>query len=144
MGESSAPAVWTGRIYQILLIMNKEKRKQQEQEDIFSYYAKTPRERSHGGFKNNYNKDTPGKLIYTVKDKVADFVNMSMDEFKQAFANLDDKDKCDIMVKMMQYVIPRVSEQTLNANVKTDTVQDEIAKLAGTTISDTEDPVYEN
>lgn len=123
---------------------SRDKKKQQEQEDIFSYYSMTPRERSQGGFKNNYNKDTPGKLIYTVKDKVADFVNMSMDEFKAAFANLDDKDKCDIMVKMMQYVIPRVSEQTLNANVKTDSVQDELAKLAGTSITDTEDQVYDN
>lgn len=120
-------------------------KKEKETKDIFTYHLKSPRERSEGGLKNNYGRSGSGKLVYTVKEKVADFVNLSMDEFRKAFANLDDKDKCDIMVKMMQYVIPRVSEQTLNANVKTDSVQDELAKLAGTTLpSSDEEQVYDN
>ena len=114
-------------------------------EDVINYGKLSRRKRAEGGFKNNYGRGaSETNVTYTVKEKVADFINLSMDEFRQSFANLDDKDKCDVIVKMMQYVIPRVSEQTLNANVKTDSVQDELAKLAGTTLNADSDRTYDN
>ena len=42
----------------------------------------------------------------------------------------DPKERCDIMLKLMQFVLPKVSALDVNGAIEVDTVSDEISRLA--------------
>lgn len=41
----------------------------------------------------------------------------------------DPKDRCDIMLKLMSFVLPKVSAIDVNGNLELDSVSDELSKL---------------
>ena len=67
------------------------------------------------------------------KDRAAQFVKDNIEKFAKDYASIEDpKERCDIFIKMMGYVVPKMSSTDINASLEVESVGDELAKLART------------
>ena len=68
------------------------------------------------------------------KEKAANFIKDNIEKFTRDYESIDDpKDRCEIYIKMMGFVVPKMSSTDINASLEVESVGDELAKLARTT-----------
>lgn len=71
------------------------------------------------------------KNIREVKDIVANIIAGNLNDFEADMKAIKDpKERCDIMLKLMNFVLPKVSTVDVNGTMEFDPVTDEVAKLA--------------
>lgn len=74
------------------------------------------------------------KYSQETKEKAAQFIKENIEKFAKDYQEIEDpKERCDIFLKMMSYVIPKMSSSDINATVESESIGDELAKLARTT-----------
>lgn len=74
------------------------------------------------------------KYSQETKEKAAQFIKENIEKFAKDYQQIEDpKERCDIFLKMMSYVIPKMSSSDINATVESESIGDELAKLARTT-----------
>lgn len=73
------------------------------------------------------------------KEKAALFIKENIEKFSKDYQLIEDpKERCDIFLKMMSYVIPKMSSSDISATLEVESVGDELAKLARTVPTVTE------
>jgi len=63
------------------------------------------------GTTNNPNgrpKGQPNKITAEVKDLLKDLVNTELEQLPQRLAKLDDRDRVEVLVKLLPFVLPKV------------------------------------
>lgn len=76
-----------------------------------------------------------GKNASDVKAAVAEIVAGHMVDFEIDMSLIKDpKERCDIMLKLMQFVLPKVSAVDVNGAIEVDSVRDELAQLSQQTV----------
>lgn len=75
----------------------------------------------------------PGTQSYytiRVKSAVSAFIDDNMDVFKESFEQLEAKEKCDVFLKMMGFVIPKMASNEIAATVENVDANSELKQLA--------------
>lgn len=68
------------------------------------------------------------------KEKAADFVKEKIKKFAEDYELIEDpKERCEIFIKMMAFVVPKMTSTDINANIESESIGDELARLARTT-----------
>ena len=82
-------------------------------------------------------KKLEGKDPEDVKKLVAEIVAGRMDAFETDLGMIKSpKDRCEVMLKLMQFVLPKVSAVDVTGALEMDSVSDEVARLAQQTKTD--------
>lgn len=76
-------------------------------------------------------KGTPNKVTSELREVIKDFVTENFDQFKAEWKEMDDpRDKCEIYVKMCNFVLPKLSSVEMDAKVEDTSYQDELDALS--------------
>lgn len=57
-------------------------------------------------------KGTPNKSTSEIRDWLTSFLENQFDNLEETFESLSDKEKLNILVKLMPYVLPKITEET--------------------------------
>lgn len=103
-----------------------------DEKKMISYYPLN--EDAPAGHPKKAPKKVAGKSTDEVKKLVADIVAGRMGAFEIDLGLIKDpKDRCDVMLKLMQFVLPKVSAVDVNGALELDSVSEELSRLAGQT-----------
>lgn len=87
----------------------------------------------NGNAQGARNNQSMFKSSREAKEKAAQFIKDNIEKFTRDYAEIEDpKERCDIFIKMMGYVVPKMSSTDINASLEVESVGDELAKLART------------
>lgn len=75
------------------------------------------------GNPNGRPKGSPNKVTSTIKEWVVDLINANREEVDKAFSRLASKDKIEMLVKLLPYVIPK--QQAITGDIQTSSRQQE-------------------
>lgn len=85
------------------------------------------------------NNQSTYKASRETKERAAKFIAENIEKFAKDYQAIEDpKERCDIFIKMIGYVIPKMTSNDVNANVEIESIGDELARLARTVPTTTE------
>lgn len=74
---------------------------------------------------------TPNKISREKREIIAAFIDGNWEEFTESFHNLDDSRKCQIMVDLLPFAVPRLASIEYKDKTKPKTLQDELDEISG-------------
>lgn len=76
-------------------------------------------------------KGTPNKITALSKELIKDFAVEKWPEFKKAWSKIEsNKDKADIYLKMLQYILPKMSSVDVSGKIEKPSWEDELKELS--------------
>lgn len=78
-------------------------------------------------------KGTPNKATSFLREKVVAIWEDQYDSFLKDLKDLEPKDRCRLMVDLLQYALPKLSSVEYKDKDKPRTLEDELSELSGET-----------
>lgn len=76
-------------------------------------------------------KGTPNKATKSMRELMAKFCKENYDDFQQAYARiLNPKERCEIYLKVQQFVTPRLNAVDVNTSDTDNSFKSELEKMA--------------
>lgn len=77
-------------------------------------------------------KGTPNKITKEKRELIAAFIECKWDEFEKAFNEIDDPaKKCQIMIDLLPFALPKMASIEYKDKSKPKTLQDELDEISG-------------